>query len=213
MSFSNKIKSITLCLTIMTIPASAHFTTDNTPYDPDLCVNGSAGTYTGACSCYEPSEFSGRYCSVSSSKTCLTNSDCETGYFCALFDTSETGSCLQLIARGPININGFSAILSDSILSQKNSSAFCQALGDGYQLATRLDFNCKNTGLNCLNTDMLSALQNKFGYKLFFWLERKEKTELAYYADLNDGTVYYTTPSNQKTNQALCLKKEQGKIQ
>ena len=43
--------------------------------------------------------------------------------------------------------------------------------------------------------------------KGFFWLDAKDDVN-AYYADINDGTVYETAKKNIKTIQALCIKKE-----
>ncbi len=181
---------------------------DNTPYDPDLCYNGKAGTYMGACTCYNPQQVSGRYCSVLPSGKCADDNTCPKDEFCAVFPKANIKNCFPLIGRGPAVSQDKSFILSDSLLTHANAVSFCQAIGEGYRLISRQDFKCTDTGIGCLDTEMLGILQETFGYKLFFWLDAKEDTDQAYYADLNDGTVYYTSKNNNATNQALCIKME-----
>lgn len=181
---------------------------NNTPYDPDLCLNGEGSTYMGACTCHNPKEVTGRYCTIATTGKCADDNTCPAGEFCAVFPKAHIKNCFPLIGRGPVFSQAKTFILSDSLLTHANAVSFCRSIGEGYRLASRKDFNCDDTGIGCLDTEILSALQEVFGYKLFFWLEAKENTTDAYYTDLNDGTVYYTSQENNATNQALCIQTE-----
>lgn len=182
----------------------AHQRTD-TSFDPDLCQNGYGSTWVNACICDAPTTVSGKYCNIHITKQCEKNNKCGNDSFC--LSINGVNMCAPNVARGTLEMDNTKYVLSDMLLNYESSEHFCKSLGNGYRQATRSDFGCANVGPGCLNTEKVIGLQEFFGLRGFFWLDKKD-TQNAYYADINDGTVYETSQNNLKTTQALCIKKE-----
>lgn len=149
-----------------------------TPFEPDLCQNGYAGSWTGACICFKKTKNPNRYCNPD---TILT----EIHPFVQAENKTFT--------------------LSGGILSWDDAVHFCTNLGQNFRLATRMDFSCQSTGIGCLNKKTFLPIKQQYGNRGFFWLDQADLNK-AYYVDLNDGTVYNTKKSNQTTMQALCVR-------
>jgi hypothetical protein len=98
-------------------------------------------------------------------------------------------------------VNDKTITLSGGITNWKEAKLFCTKIGDGFKLASRADFNCKQTGLGCLDNKLFLPIKEKYGNRGFFWLEETEDLKKAYYADLNDGTIYNTSKSNSTTDE------------
>lgn len=173
--------------------------------DTDFCKNGHGAPWIGACICDNPTIYTGRYCDIHTDGACSVNKNCKKGYFCVQSDTE--GACASATKHTPIQINASEFVLSEMLLNYQSATNFCSALGKKYRQATRSDFMCDGIGPACLDTETIIALQDAFGSRGFFWLESKDKVA-AYYADINDGTVYETSKQNFKTLQALCIKKD-----
>ena len=152
-----------------------------TPFEPDLCLAGYAGSWTGACICNKKQEKPNRYCLSSFNK-------------------------IEILPY--IKVNDKTITLSSGITNWEEAKLFCTEIGDGFKLASRADFNCKQTGLGCLDNELFLPIKEKYGNRGFFWLEETEDLKKAYYADLNDGTIYNTSKSNSTTMQALCIKED-----
>lgn len=150
-------------------------------FEPDLCLNGYAGSWTGACICFQKGAYPNRYCNP---------------------------NFKQIDIHQKVTIKDKTFVLSGGIVNWDEANKFCSQLKKGYKLATREDFNCKKTGIGCLDNKIFIPIKEKYGHRGFFWLEESENTEKAYYADLNDGTVYNTAKSNSSTMQALCVKED-----
>lgn len=160
--------------------ASNTVTVIQTPFEPDLCQNGYAGSWTGACICYDREKNPNRYCINA-------------------FTQKE---------RHPFVLaQNKTFTLSGGILTWDEAHQFCTSLSAGFRLASRLDFNCQKTGIGCLNTDIFLPIKKAYGNRGFFWLDEADEKK-AYYVDLNDGTVYNTKKSNRSTMQALCVKED-----
>ena len=173
---------------------------------PKQCVNGHMGKWVEKCICDNPLMFSGKYCDEKPVNKCATNKDCPNSYFC--LSVNNEGSCYKANIEDTLNISGTLYSLSDSILSYDNALSFCSALGTGYRPISRKDFNCDGLGAGCLDRDLMIKLQEKYGNIGFFWLERVDNSNDAYYADFNDGTVYFVDKNNFKFNQVLCKRDE-----
>ena len=91
------------------------------------------------------------------------------------------------------------------MLSHSEAVQFCQSLGKNWTLANRNIFSCAQTGINCLDINLFSHIKKQYSHRGFFWLEETSDNQNAYYADLNDGTVYHMNKLNSKTAQALCF--------
>lgn len=175
--------------------------------DTDFCKNGHGAPWIGACICDNPTVYTGRYCDVRTTGSCHSNKECSKDSFCLQSD--GIGACTLTTGQGPIVINNVSFIISDMLLNYQSAERFCSSYtGGGYRQASRADFSCSDIGPACLDTDIVITLQEHLGTRGFFWLDSKDETN-AYYADMNDGTVYETSKQNFKTIQALCIKKEQ----
>ncbi len=178
----------------------------NEPLDTDFCQKGHGAPWVGACVCDNPTVYTGKYCDIRTTKSCGSNKECPRDAFC--LQGSEKGACAPIKGMGPIIINNDSFVLSDMLLNYQSAERFCAQYENGYRPANRSDFMCMGIGPACLNAEQIIALQDAFGTRGFFWLDEKNDTQ-AYYADINDGTVYETSKQNFKTMQALCVKKEQ----
>lgn len=177
----------------------------NEQFDADFCQNGYAAPWVGACICEESLTYAGRYCDMPTNEVCRQNKECSREHFC--LQTEAKGMCVSIYGRGPLAINGMEFVLSDMLLNYKSAENFCASLGKKYRQATRKDFMCDDIGPGCLDTEKIIELQKMFGTIGFFWLEAKDDN-IAFYADINDGTVYETSKQNIKTLQALCVKGE-----
>lgn len=177
----------------------------NNEFDGDFCKNGYAAPWVGACVCRNPMAYTGKYCDIPTKSDCKKNSECDKSDFCLTLDGA--GKCTSVKERGSVTINNDIFVLSDMLLNYPSAVNFCKALGNEYRQATRADFSCADIGPLCLDTNMLITLQEHLGTSGFFWLDSKDDA-VAYYADINDGTVYETSRQNIKTTQALCIKKE-----
>lgn len=186
------------------VPVTFH----STPFDPDLCVNGKSGAWTGACACYD-FKYGGRYCDLNAKKSCNSKNICETSDWCSFNDNEETGMCFPKTAYPAVRTKNGVFILSDSIMNARNADSFCTSLGKNWRTATRKDFECNNIGPACLNTPMLTTLKKQYGSRGFFWLDPVSNSQNNYYADINDGTVYITRARNKTTIQALCIFQEE----
>ncbi len=160
--------------------ASNTVTVIQTPFEPDLCQNGYAGSWTGACICYDREKNPNRYCNP---------------------DTQST-EIHPFVQAGNKTFT-----LSGGILNWDEATQFCTHLGQNFRLASRGDFNCQKTGIGCLNHEIFLPIKKQYGNRGFFWLDEADLNK-AYYIDLNDGTVYNTKKSNQTTMQALCIKED-----
>ena len=176
-------------------------------FDTDFCKNGYGAPWVGACVCDNPTVYTGRYCDVRTTGSCHSNKECPKDSFC--LQSGETAVCALTTGQGPIVVNNVSFVLSDMLLNYQSAERFCSSYtGGGYRQATRADFGCSGIGPACLDTDTVITLQEHLGTRGFFWLDSKDETN-AYYADMNDATVYETSKQNFKTIQALCIKKVQ----
>ena len=175
----------------------------NDIFDADFCRNGYPSTWGGACVCKNPTEYTGRYCDIYMKEICQKNSDCGTEYFC--ITDENIGKCAPLMARGAVTSEKGMFVLSDMVLNYQSAQSFCTGLGESYRSVVRSDFDCADIGPSCLEAQMIIELQEGFGTRGFFWLDAKDSLN-AYYADINDGTVYETRQDNFKTMQALCIK-------
>lgn len=193
---------LSCCMITLNVYAVSFF---NDKFDGDFCRNGHAAPWVGACVCEKPIAYTGRYCDISIEQECLLNADCASEYFCLSQD--EKKGCVPVKARGPVVVENIEFILSDMLLNYQSAIDFCKGLGAEYRQAIRSDFDCADIGPTCLDTRKIIVLQEIFGMKGFFWLDAKDEAN-AYYADINDGTVYETSRKNIKTMQALCIKKE-----
>jgi hypothetical protein len=173
-------------------------------FDGDFCQDGYAAPWVSACVCNNPIAYTGKYCDTPTTTSCKTNSECSKDAFCLTLD--DSGKCAPVKERGPITINKNDFVLSDMLLNYQSAVRFCNALGGGYRQAERADFSCTDIGPLCLDINTVISLQEPLGTKGFFWLDSKDN-DIAYYADINDGTVYETSKQNIKTIQALCIKK------
>ncbi len=179
----------------------------NEPLDTDFCQKGYGAPWVGACVCDNPTIYTGRYCDVRTTGSCQSNQECAQDSF--YLQAEENGACAPIKTQGPVIINNASFIISDMLLNYQSAERFCSSYtGGGYRQATRADFSCSGIGPACLDTDTVMTLQEHLGTRGFFWLDSKDETN-AYYADMNDATVYETSKQNFKTIQALCIKKEQ----
>ena len=176
-------------------------------FNTDLCANGHASTWAGACVCDYPNQFSGRYCSERPVSPCRADKSCPTGSYCLIH--KNEGACFKTTSRGKLVIDHVSYVLSDALISYPNAAAFCSGLGNTYRPIQRKDFNCDGEGAACLDVRLMIKLQDVFGQRGFFWLDERPESADAYYADLNDGTVYYTQRDSFKFNQVLCVGEEQ----
>ncbi len=196
-----------VCLFFINISyAQIHFFSD--AYDADLCINGKGGTWNGACSCYEPTIYSGRYCSDKKIKDCQQNTDCDSNSYCAFPNTTKNGVCFKKAGYPIIQTKKGAIILSDSIMNAHSAVSFCASLGKDWRMITRADFNCQSLGPACLDFKLLTTLKKSLKSLGFFWLEHRQQSTMFYYADLNDGTVYFTNGQNNTTMQALCIRKD-----
>lgn len=176
-------------------------------FDPDLCVNGKSGAWSGACACYDL-KYSGRYCNLIAKKSCDLENRCEASDWCSFNDTEETGICFPKTAYPVVHTKNGIFILSDSIMNARSADSFCTSLGKNWRTATRKDFDCSHVGPACVNTSILTALKKQYGSRGFFWLDPVLNSQNNYYADINDGTVYITRSHNKTTLQALCIFQE-----
>lgn len=162
-------------------------------FDPSLCENGYAGSWTGACICFD--NYEGRYCNkkIYHNSTILPS------------DISKEKEDLKNKFYKPITINKKVFVLSTELFSHSKASSFCTQLGKNFRLATRKDFNCSNTGLGCLDNHFFYPIKKEYGHRGFFWLEEITGTEKAYYVDLNDATIYHIDKNNSSTAQSLCI--------
>lgn len=186
--------------------AQIHFHSD--AYDADLCINGKAGTWNGACACYKPEIYSGRYCSEQKSKNCQNNTDCSSDSYCSFPISSSDGSCFKKAGYPIIQTAKGEIIFSDSIMNAQSAQSYCTSLGKNWRIITRADFNCQSIGPACLDFNLLTTLKKSLKSLGFFWLEQRQQSDTYYYADLNDGTVYFTNGKNNTTMQALCVRKD-----
>jgi hypothetical protein len=158
-----------------------------TSFDPDLCQNGYAGSWTGACICFD--DYHGKYCD----KKKTLNSQAK--------KTDLSSKSINYSSKN----QSFQIVLSDEVLSHADAVQFCNSLGKQWTLAYRKNFNCSQTGVNCLDANLFGYIKQQYGHRGFFWLEETVDNQNAYYADLNDGTVYHMNKLNNKTAQALCF--------
>lgn len=175
-----------LCICCFLIPSNILANTNiiNKPFEPDLCQNGFAPSWGGACRCFEPNKYTGRYC-----------------------DEKTNGTPSKQILK-PVQTKNGLFILSASLMNHNQTKDFCFSLGNGFRPATRADFFCNTNGIGCLNKDIFIPIKKQFGNRGFFWLEETESNDTAYYADLNDSTVYHTQKTNTATIQGLCIQKD-----
>ena len=178
----------------------------NEPLDTDFCQKGYGTPWVGACVCENPILYTGRYCDIHTTNFCQSNQECAQDSFC--LQAEENGACAPIKTQGPVIIDNGSFVMSDMLLNYQSAKRFCAQYKQGYRQASRADFMCTGIGPACLDAKQIIALQDNFGTRGFFWLDSKDETN-AYYADMNDGTVYETSKQNFKTIQALCIKKEQ----
>ena len=162
-------------------------------FDPSLCLNGYAGSWSGACICFE--NYEGRYCNKKINYDSHKQSS----------NISKTTEDLTKRFYNPITINKKVFVLSTELFSHSKASSFCAQLGKNFRLATRKDFNCSKTGLGCLDNQFFYPIKKEYGHRGFFWLEEIKGTEKAYYVDLNDATIYHTDKNNASTAQSLCI--------
>ncbi len=162
-------------------------------FDPSRCLNGYAGSWSGACICFE--NYEGRYCNI---KTSHISADY------AIFPHTIKNNNHKRFYK-PITINKKVFVLSTELFSHSTASSFCTQIGKNFRLATRKDFNCTNTGLGCLDNQFFYPIKKEYGHRGFFWLEEIKGTEKAYYVDLNDATIYHTDKNNASTAQSLCI--------
>lgn len=148
-------------------------------FEPDLCQNGFAGSWTSGCVCQDKVNMPNRYCIKD-------------------FKGYEVHSFVQ--------IENKTFTLSGALLNWDNANSFCQSIG--FKLASRKDFNCASTGIGCVDNKIFLPIKSQYGNRGFFWLEDAETKENAYYADLNDGTIYNTKKTNNSTIAALCIKED-----
>lgn len=172
----------------------------------DMCENGHSSRWANACICDNPNEFSGKYCSERMIKKCLFNADCPSNSFCLMYQGK--GACFPMQIRNKLETPKAIYVLSDALLSHLNADLFCQSLGNDFRPASRSDFECFYEGASCLDRELFLQIQDTFGTIGFFWLDGKERTNNAYYADLNDGTVYNIAKDNIKSNQVLCVREK-----
>ncbi len=159
------------------------YTYIDTPFEPDLCQNGFAPSWGGACHCFN-NEYTGRYC-----------------------DEKAEGQ-LSRSALKPVKTPAGTFILSASLLNYNQAVSFCSEIDSNFKPATRKDFSCNGTGIGCLNKETFILLKKQYGNRGFFWLDEVPNEDKAYYADLNDSTVYNTKKTNTATIQALCIRKD-----
>lgn len=171
-------------------------------FEPDLCQNGYAGSWTGACIC-QNSNFSNTYCNEKSTLNCQENKDCPINTYCNLTNKTS-GFCFKNNTHIKVQTKKGVFILSNALMDKKSAHNFCASLNTNP--AKRQDFNCNSTGVSCLDLKIFTPLKIKNGPRGFFWLEEVDKTDKAYYADFNDSTVYQTNSNNNSTMQALCIK-------
>ena len=195
--------AIVLAVSIMLIPKKEGKNASNTTKS---CINGHASRWAGACICNNPALYFGQYCDEKPVKDCYSNKDCPSEHFCLLINNE--GKCHKANATNRLKINSISFALSDSLISYDNAAPFCSALKGGYRPVSRKDFHCNGMGAACLDRNLTIKLQEQYGNLGFFWLEKTENSNNAYYADLNDGTIYYTNKDNFKFNQVLCIRRE-----
>jgi hypothetical protein len=189
-------KSVVLCLCFIVFKALGVQASSDV-FDADFCRNGHSSAWVGACICEKPTEYTGRYCDVQMTSVCHSNKDCPKDMFCSQVD--NVSKCVPLLARGSVVVQKSQFVLSDMLLNHQSAEWFCSAYkGGGYRQATRADFLCADIGPLCLDTDVVIGLQEYFGMRGFFWLDAKDDVN-AYYADINDGTVYETAKKNIKT--------------
>ena len=163
-------------------------------FDPSLCQQGYAGSWSGACICFE--NYEGRYC------------DKKTYYISASYPPPKHSQKQYLKKKyiyKPVTINKKVFVLSTELFSHSKAVSFCSQLGKNFRLATRKDFNCSKTGLGCLDNKLFYPIKKEYGHRGFFWLEEITGTEKAYYVDLNDATIYHTDKNNATTAQSLCI--------
>lgn len=157
-------------------------------FDPSLCQQGYAGSWSGACICFE--SYKGRYC------------DRKADYSSLFVSKKED---IKQRFYTPVTINKKVFVLSTELFSHSKAVSFCTQLGKNFRLATRKDFNCSKTGLGCLDNKLFYPIKKEYGHRGFFWLEEITGTEKAYYVDLNDATIYNTDKNNATTAQGLCI--------
>lgn len=188
-----------------------------TPFAPDMCRYGEAGSWAGACACYYSYGYSGRYCDEAPLKTCQTNKECQTGQYCLPYSAfiqksqqnkESTGACFLAKTFPAIKVNQREFYISQSLMNKQGAEAFCQALGKVIQKplvsATRQDLACDTTLVGCVDKLYLSAFQKQVGTRGFLWLDN-DKPQTAYYFDLNDGNLYNMDASSGVVSQALCV--------
>lgn len=186
----------------------AEFWESSLDFDADMCENGHSSRWANACVCDDPNEFSGKYCSEQMIRSCFSNADCPPDAFCLI--RQEKGSCFPTQIRNKLETSKAIYVLSDALLSYLNADAFCSSLGKGYRPVSRSDFDCFSEGASCLDRGLFLQIQDLFGMLGFFWLDEKKGMGEAYYADLNDGTVYSTIKDSITSNQVLCVREKQG---
>lgn len=176
----------------------------NTPFEADKCDKGFAPSWAGGCACFNEMG-SGRYCKqLMSKKVCHTNQDCDKNSYCSL--NFQTGICKPIEALKPVQTKKGTFILSAELLSKKSADNFCASLDSGYKSASRSDFNTNQTGIGKVDLEIFIPIKKAYTNRGFFWLESIEGEDNAYYADLNDGTIYHTNQNNKSTMQAMCIK-------
>ena len=94
-------------------------------FDPSLCLNGYAGSWSGACICLE--NYEGRYCNKKINYDSHKQSS----------NISKTTKDLTKRFYNPITINKKVFVLSTELFSHSKASSFCAQLGKNFRLATR----------------------------------------------------------------------------
>ncbi len=178
----------------------------NPEFNAEKCVHGHASRWMNACICNNPNKFLGKYCQETVVPSCASNKDCPQNSFCFLYQGK--GGCLKNKLRNVLETSQTFYALSDSLLSYFNAESFCDSLGVGFRPISRQDLHCQSEGASCLDKELMLHLQSVFGNRGFFWLDEKNKSKNAYYADLNDGTVYNISKGNIKSCQVLCIKEK-----
>jgi len=194
-----------ICILSYSINVLAKFDV-NPEFNANKCVHGHASRWVNACVCDRVDKFGGKYCSEPAVHTCSSNQECPENSFCFMYQGK--GSCFKNQVRDVLETPQAFYVLSDSLLSYSNAEVFCSSLETSFRPITRKDFNCFSEGAACLDKKLILAIQDTFGVKGFFWLDNKAGTNSAYYADMNDGTVYNTIQENVKSNQVLCIREK-----
>lgn len=184
---------------------------DESSFDPDGCIHGESGSWTGGCGCYQRFDVSGKYCDSPAQGECFGNRDCHVGFYCNQDKVNDKGDvqgrCFEKDFYAFFENDGKRFILGRSLMNFESVRFFCTSFGKGWRPAVRYDLGCAGNGLGCVAGEILRLFQKKQGIRGFVWLDEAEGRS-AFYMDINDGNVYYMPRDISSVAQGLCVREK-----